>query len=749
MPAIANLEVEIGGSGPGTYAVSVRHSSEVSNTYQIDITPGEDDVSFNPEAFRERTERARLGIDTKEYGQALWDTFFAGKVEERLMQAVSSIVTPDRIRMRLYLKPSALELHDLIWETLPDPTSPAMLTGQTLATSERILFSRYITSQEWQRIQLRRRKQMRALVVVANPNNLATFQDGSTNEPLAPVDVAGEVARAREGLRACGADVTILAHHADAAGTPTFDNLVSHLTQHEGYDILYLACHGQRVENQPMLWLEAHDGTADVVSGSRLVKATWRLEYQPLLIVLASCMSAGPSDEPALADRGSMAAIGPMLASIGVPAVLAMQGAITMESLETFIPVFFESLEKTGQVDRAVAAAREAISGRRDAWMPVLFMRTHSGEVWYEPRFVSRTHGGSTIAWDTLLQNICEQKCTVILGSGLLEGIIGSPRSMAQKWATNRKFPVDHSEMDDLPQIAQYIAAQEGDLGLRSSLREWLLQEMRARFREKIPGQLGALRVSEVMRPIGQYLRDTEELEPHRVLARLPFPIYITTNPDSLLIDALKEVNRTECQQEFFHWREDRTFGNGQHDPGQYNDELDIEPTWDQPLVYHLFGHFEDPESILLSEDNYFDYLIGATSNRQSMPTAVRLALTDRFLLFLGFQMTDWDFRVLLRIIVNQVGGRNRNFPHVAVQVHPEDDRVQDPEWVRRFLENYLRGADLGKNPSVFWGDSTDFLRELNERWIQRYSAFPTFPFNFDGSDVCTCDPRTGKVEAW
>jgi len=40
-------------------------------------------------------------------------------------------------------------------------------------------------------------------------------------------------------------------------------------------------------------------------------------------------------------------------------------------------------------------------------------------------------------------------------------------------------------------------------------------------------------------------------------------------------------------------------------------------------LVYKLFGQLAEPDSLVLTEDDYFDYLIGVTSNRDLIPEAV------------------------------------------------------------------------------------------------------------------------------
>jgi formylglycine-generating enzyme required for sulfatase activity len=107
------------------------------------------------------------------------------------------------------------------------------------------------------------------------------------------------------------------------------------------------------------------------------------LAQPPSLVVLVSCQSAGKGDsEPSTRDGGALAGLGPRLAAAGVPAVVAMQGNVTMDTAAAFMPVFLRELRRDGQVDRAIAVARGAVRERADWWMPVLFTRLIDGRVW-------------------------------------------------------------------------------------------------------------------------------------------------------------------------------------------------------------------------------------------------------------------------------------------------------------------------------------------------------------------------------
>jgi hypothetical protein len=130
--------------------------------------------------------------------------------------------------------------------------------------------------------------------------------------------------------------------------------------------------------------------------------------------------------------------------------------------------------------------------------------------------------------------------------------------------------------------------------------------------------------------------------------------------------------------------------------------------------VYHLFGVNDEPDSLVLTEDDYFDYLIGVTTNKELIPIAVRQALADTALLFLGFRIDDWNFRVLFRSIMSQEGrNRRRKYAHIAGQIMPEEGRFLEPERARSYLEEYFQDAAI----SIYWGSVEDFAKELLAQW--------------------------------
>jgi hypothetical protein len=93
--------------------------------------------------------------------------------------------------------------------------------------------------------------------------------------------------------------------------------------------------------------------------------------------------------------------------------------------------------------------------------------------------------------------------------------------------------------------------------------------------------------------------------------------------------------------------------------------------------------------------------------------TLVNSRLARSSLLFLGFPVDDWTFRVLLRTIIDQPGSDARKRkPQLAVQVDPEDERIENPAAARAYLGEYLREAG---DIEVFWTGVDDFVKQLHD----------------------------------
>lgn len=685
----------------------VRHHD--TERYWVELRgriPSEDTlVGTRPAIVRFDRERLReLAGDTPAYGAALGEMLFAAP---ELRSAFASARTAAELhntalRLRLHITPDASELHGLRWETLRDPSRA---NSGLLSTSEQIFFSRYLASASWRPVPLRAQAELRVLVAVANPSDISTFQ-------LAPIERAHELAIAQSALAPLAPDVL------HERGPVSLDALVAALRT--GYDMLYLVAHGRLVDGESYLFLEDAQGKTARVPGSALADCIDDLLHPPRLMILAACQSAG--DEilgPALT------ALGPLLAVAGVPAVLAMQGVVSVPTVEALMPAFFGALQDgQGQIDRALALARWQVRERADFWMPVLFMRLTSGRIWYRPGFNEQAHGPAEGKWDPLFSHIRNAKCTPILGPDLIEVVAGARRDLASRLAEAFHFPLAPHDREGLPQVAQFLAVEKDSDFLLDKIAEYVCETIRRRAGAALPDDLRDLALdtlpSEDLRAVlDQYLlhawraeQARNPAEPYRLLAGLRLPVYISADPSELLLEALRAAGARP--EEFFcPWN-----AYTRELPSPFLSEPNYQPSPERPLVFRLFGAYHEPESLVLTEDSHFDYLIGVERNKELIPKLLRERLANTALLFLGFRPEDWAFRVFFRILMSQQGGgRRTRYPHISVQVAPEEGRSIEPEQARRYLETYF--ADFFSEVTkinIYWGNALDFARELNQR---------------------------------
>lgn len=595
------------------------------------------------------------------------------------------------LRVRLRIDPGASILHGLPWETMVDPTAP----DRPLFRNGQSVFSRYLFTREFRLPMLRAKQGIQALLVVASPQDLGP--------EFAPIDVAKEVDVAATALHPLPARTL-----ADC-GKATLKAIEEGLK--DGADILYLVCHGSVGPKGAALWLEDEAGNAALVTGEDFAARIGALDRAPSLVVLCSCQSAG-AGTPA---RDALTALGPMLAREGVPAVLAMQGKLSMATAGVFMPEFFKQLSDHGEVDRAAAAARVRVMNGPDWWMPVVFTRLDSARIWYPPGFGEAEDGIDP--WATVVGNLKAGACTPILGPAMNETLFGARRELASLWGETYRYPMSGRDIDDLPQVAQYLAVTRQGAFPRREFYKHVYRRILDKYSVDVPvalrnldepellEQLGAL-VSEV----GRKLRARDPADPHTVLASYRLPVYVTTDPSDLLVDALREQGAAP-RVRLLRWNTA-----AEHCDDQYAANapagVSSKPTREQPMVIKLFGDLSEPASLVMTEDQFFDYLTKAAAAKDTVPPAVRFRLSDSALLFVGFQADSWEFRVLFRSLLQLEGKDLRaDYEHFSVQIDPNS--ILDPGSARRYIEKYLQ-AKAKLRP--YWGDVATFITELSAR---------------------------------
>ena len=689
MPPYADLELSLNRLDTTSYQVDFRFSQPESDA----------DVRLP------QNEQARASFDLEKLSKLLYDPakyaleltrgmFSTEALRTAFAQAQTSAQSQNvALRLRLFIGASVPELHGLCWELLLNPQSRVPLAMDT-----NILFSRYLSSLDWRPVRLKSRGELKALVVVSNPSDLANYK-------LAEIDRDAEINRAMEsfghGVARTNTEKIFLEKDIRVTRRASVSELVLGLREFSP-DVLYLVAHGYLVNGQPMLVLEDENGKAERVQATDLITRFRELVTLPRLVVLVSCQSGGKPGEKGLT------ALGPRLAEIGVSAVLAMQDNLSMETAAKFMPEFFKELAREGQIDQAVSVARGMVRKRPDAWIPTLTTRLKSGRLWYTPG--QNVDGKAYDQWPALVDVIQNTRCTPVLGPGLVEPLLGSTREIARYWSDKFNYPMAPYERESLPQVAQFVSVnQPSDRFVFNRLKEYLRGTLRQNYQAHLPAELlsGDTPLDTLVNAIGARQRQQNPLDAHRILAQLPLPVYITANADELLEEALREAGR-EPQSVICPWNEEI-------DPALIA-PVDV----DHPLVFHFFGRWSQPESLVLTEDDYFRFLIGVTSNHDILPQAVGKALTKAGMLFLGFQADEWAFRTLFHTILAQPGSQLRSkYAQVAAQLEPDDERLLVPQRARKYLEKYLHDI-RNEKIEIYWGSPQEFTAALWQEWEKR-----------------------------
>jgi hypothetical protein len=282
-------------------------------------------------------------------------------------------------------------------------------------------------------------------------------------------------------------------------------------------------------------------------------------------------------------------------------------------------------------------------------------------------------------AWEQLLHAISNKICTPFLGAGACAGVLPLGTTIAERWA--KEFDYPFSDCRNLPRVAQFVGIMKSGPFL-PRLR------IKAEFKDKVPDH-------------------TNPDEPHRVLAGLKLPVYITTNYDSFMYNELLR-QKTNPNQQCCEWHKAKDISKT-----RAAGPPPLEPTPENPVVYHLHGYLADPMSMVLTEDDYLNFLINI-SEESVIPSHIEAAFgTDRSFLFVGYSLEDMSFKVLFR----KFGRKMASSPgdrHIAVQLHPDEGLTESQ---KRRQREFLEKQFGTQNVKIYWGKASTFLRSLRLRW--------------------------------
>jgi hypothetical protein len=284
------------------------------------------------------------------------------------------------------------------------------------------------------------------------------------------------------------------------------------------------------------------------------------------------------------------------------------------------------------------------------------------------------------IFWPFLLSCIESNNCIPILGPGMYSDTLPNLYTkIAQEMAKHLKYwDID---TNNLGQVAKSLE----------------LIETRLYARKEFVAQL-----EKCLGPDFSMLNES-----HKVLAKLPFNIFINTNYDNSMLHAL-----TTCDKngQYVYNSEGRFYNsNGEVEEVESeikNDEYYLGNFFlrNDVLIVHPFGHIRNIDQIYLTDNDFRRIENDLEIDWQAFsrfPRYFKADIATNSLLFLGFRPDDINFRTILGI-KNRLEKIDR---FSFVQYMPIDATHQSI--------NEMKNYDI----EIFIGSVSEFVKELQEKW--------------------------------
>ena len=294
----------------------------------------------------------------------------------------------------------------------------------------------------------------------------------------------------------------------------------------------------------------------------------------------------------------------------------------------------------------------------------------------------------------------------------------GTHEQLVAAWAQVEKYPM--LDQENLARVYQYVLVEKNkdDDPLLARAKYFnFLKRMLIRFgskdlgsdeeRNRLKEQADDIRFSEIATTLDYPRYVDASDDPLRLLARFPLKYYITTSQSDFLERALELEGKSPVTQIcFWSGALDNVLTAHQTDP-------EFRPTDTKPLVYHLFGLENYPQTLVLSEDDYINFLIAIMGDNDAanpkVPLSLRNAIRSSQLILLGYKLTDWDFRVLFRILLKY--RTDELVPRgMLIQIEKNEKGIDD-------LKNYLNKYFDKNKFSIEWNSAEAFVRKLWTEW--------------------------------
>lgn len=218
-----------------------------------------------------------------------------------------------------------------------------------------------------------------------------------------------------------------------------------------------------------------------------------------------------------------------------------------------------------------------------------------------------------------------------------------------------------------------------------------------------------------VVDQIEEIFENVGDLNIYQIMAKLPFPLFISLSPDDLLAKSFYK----EKFKYFFSYYVKLGSANNRPSKFQGISKMATEISSKEPVLYNLFGHFEEPQSLILEYDDLFDFFTSILKY-DNLPNPIRDILqSDTSFIFLGFDYRKWYMKLLMRVL-----------------------KIDSKKWVlaeqptngaeQIFFQHHFTIDYINSKPDDFILQIYEYLKSKNELRSDVENSKPNFHFLLD-----------------
>lgn len=268
-----------------------------------------------------------------------------------------------------------------------------------------------------------------------------------------------------------------------------------------------------------------------------------------------------------------------------------------------------------------------------------------------------------------------------IIKSGRCIAFLGAGCSMSYKDRDGKEVPGLPSGGSLAESLAMQCGYKNGNGYDLAKVAEYFLY-VKSGNREELEKQLG-----------NEICRINQPRPIHTALAQLnSIKVVLTSNYDTLLEMELKKYQRKLKT----HHHDPQNSQTARFDGDIYFETNDV-------VLHKMHGTIDEPRSMVVTQSDYIRYLTNLNDADRGMPEYFRKTMIPRHtLLFLGYSLEDWNFRVIWEGVISQYRNSGVQRESYAIVQDPKDFQVKF--WMRRNIEviNY---------------DLTEFSKKLAEHF--------------------------------